>query len=66
MIRRRSGPYGSPLPLLPSWVNQADLGEKDAVLRYAKETLAAQDIALSEAPAATNAPVLEDNSVRQH
>ena len=38
---------------------EADLSEKDAVLNYAKETLAAQDIALSEAPAATNAPVLE-------
>ena len=38
---------------------EADLSEKDAVLNYAKETLAAQDIALSEAPAASNAPVLE-------
>ena len=38
---------------------EADLSEKDAVLNYAKETLAAQDIALSESPAATNAPVLE-------
>ena len=37
----------------------ADLSEKDAVLNYAKETLAAQDIALTEAPAASNAPVLE-------
>ena len=37
----------------------ADLSEKDAVLNYAKETLAAQDIALSESPAASNAPVLE-------
>ena len=37
----------------------ADLSEKDAVLNYAKETLAAQNIALSEAPAASNAPVLE-------
>jgi len=37
----------------------ADLSEKDAVLNYAKETLAAQDIALGEAPAASNAPVLE-------
>ena len=38
---------------------EADLSEKDAVLNYAKETLAAQDIALGEAPAASNAPVLE-------
>lgn len=38
---------------------EADLSEKDAVLNYAKETLAAQDIALTEAPAASNAPVLE-------
>ena len=38
---------------------EADRREKDAVLNYAKETLAAQDIALSEAPAASNAPVLE-------
>ena len=38
---------------------EADLSEKDAVLNYAKETLAAQDIVLSEAPAASNAPVLE-------
>ena len=37
----------------------ADLSEKDAVLNYAKETLAAQDVALSEATAASNAPVLE-------
>jgi membrane-bound lytic murein transglycosylase C len=36
----------------------ADLSAKDAVLNYAKETLAAQDIALTEAPAASNAPVL--------
>ena len=38
---------------------EANLSEKDAVLNYAKETLAAQDIALSESPAASNAPVLE-------
>jgi membrane-bound lytic murein transglycosylase C len=38
---------------------EADLSEKDALLNYARETLAAQDIALSEAPAASNAPVLE-------
>ena len=38
---------------------EADLSEKDAVLNYAKETLAAQDIALTEAPSASNAPVLE-------
>jgi len=38
---------------------EADLSGKDAVLNYAKETLAAQDIVLSEAPAATNTPVLE-------
>ena len=38
---------------------EADLSEKDTVLNYAKETLAAQNIALSEAPAASNAPVLE-------
>jgi len=38
---------------------EADLSEKDAVLNYAKETLAAQDIVLSEAPAASNTPVLE-------
>ena len=38
---------------------EADLSGKDAVLNYAKETLAAQDIVLSEAPAASNTPVLE-------
>ena len=38
---------------------EADLSEKDTVLNYAKETLAAQNIALSEAPASSNAPVLE-------
>jgi len=37
---------------------EADLSGKDAVLNYAKETLAAQDIVLSEAPAASNTPVL--------
>ena len=37
---------------------EANLSEKDAVLNY-METLAAQDIALSESPAASNAPVLE-------
>ena len=38
---------------------EADLSEKDTVLNYAKETLAAQNIALSETPASSNAPVLE-------
>jgi len=38
---------------------EADLSGRDAVLNYAKETLAAQDIVLSEAPAASNTPVLE-------
>ena len=38
---------------------EADLSEKDTVLNYAKETLAAQNIAFSEAPASSNAPVIE-------
>ena len=46
---------------------EADLSEKDTVLNYAKETLAAQNIALSETPASSNAPVLEEvNGGRQH
>jgi len=38
---------------------ESDLSEKDAVLTYAKETLAELDIELSEAPAHSDAPVLE-------